>query len=145
MNLATDSTFNVTSPNFPKPYPRTVDCYWIVTTSTKRAIILNFLIFDVALNRDDFVIALSNITIPPTSLNFDDSEDEPFLEKFTGSLAPRSMMIPHSEIQLLWNANVWNTKQQVGFVVEISSAQLNSKYTFSWKRYILLPKHLGLT
>ena len=125
MHLASNRTFNVTSPHFPNPYPRTVDCHWRVKTSVKGTIILNFLTFEVAFNRDEFIIALSNITIPA---NFDDIEDVPFLERFTGSLAPRSMLIPYSEIQLVWNANVWNIEEQVGFVIEVSLAQINSKY-----------------
>ena len=119
MHLTLASSFNVTSPNFPKPYPRTIDCYWTVTTSGKGTIIVNFLIFGVDLGREQFVV-VSNTTTA--------DEDKTLVAWFTGSLVPRSMLIPHSEMHLMWYANVWNTEEQIGFVIEISLAQSNSKY-----------------
>ena len=125
MYLTHTNSYNVTSPNFPKPYPRTIDCYWTVTTLAKGTIILNFLIFGVDLDREEFVVALSNITLPH---DYDSIEEGPRVEWFTGSLAPRAMFVPHSEIQLVWNANIWNTEEQEGFVVKISLAHGNSEY-----------------
>ncbi len=117
--------FSVTSPLFPKQYPLTIDCTWTLTTSAKGNIVIDFIEMDTGQNYDKFYIASPEATIP---FDVDELIEGPLVLRFTGSQAPRSVLLQGQEnMKMVWDASLWSPDKQSGFAVRISWASSNSK------------------
>ena len=125
MHLTPTNEFNVTSPLFPKQYPLTIDCSWTLVTSVKGTVVIEFITLNTGHNYDKFYIASPNATIP---LDVDVTIEGPLVLRFSGSQAPRAMLLPHSELQMVWDSSVWSPNVQTGFLVRITLGGTNSKY-----------------
>ena len=135
MHLTPTNEFNVTSPLFPKQYPLTIDCSWTLVTSIKGTVIVEFIILNTGHNYDKFYIASPNATIP---LDVDETIEGPLVLRFSGSQVPRAMLLPHSELQMVWDPSVWSPDEQTGFVVRITLGGTNSKFRMLSKEESLM-------
>ncbi|XP_072046375.1 tolloid-like protein 2 [Amphiura filiformis] len=115
-SIAPSDVFNISSPWYPRQYPLTQDCHWLVTTPTPGNIIATFFDFDTGPGHDKLYFASLNYTIP---YDVDHIVVGKHLQRFTGRYFPRSVVVPWTDMQIAWDASVWTAGGR-GFALELS-------------------------
>ena len=110
------TSFNLTSPRYPRQYPLTQDCLWILTTPKDNIAMVEFLHVDTGLDYDKLFIAPID-----TKLIFDtDGYFEGVYLLYTGTITPRALVVTEMQFQIAWDPTVWSLTSNTGFALHIS-------------------------
>lgn len=95
------------STNWPRPYPISTECAWVITTSQSEYITLHFLLFDMetSVNCVNDYLAIYDDTHVHAKL----------LAKFCGTTVPMPFLIPTNKARIVFSSNANVTGR--GFII----------------------------